>query len=133
MEHIGDALEKKKLQAPTYAKGGRRKKGKPPVNRFTTILHDARIKLGISVAEYCLADVIHQLSGNHSDVPGWCFASKEYLGDVLGYSRQSIHAMIKNLEKKGIIERNPTNPDHLRSTREFVYEAYLKRDRKSRK
>jgi hypothetical protein len=72
--------------------------------RYTLILHTARKQLDISVNEYCLADTVHKLSGNRSTVPGWCYASKEHLGSVLGVSRRSIHNMINSLKGRGILE-----------------------------
>jgi CRP-like cAMP-binding protein len=72
--------------------------------RYTMIFHHARKQLGISIHEYCLSDTVNKLSGNRSHVPGWCYASKEHLGGVLGVSRRSIHNMINSLKKKNIVE-----------------------------
>ena len=72
--------------------------------RYTLVLHSARKNLGVSINEYCFADTIHKLSSNRSNVPGWCYAAKETLGQSLGLSRQSIHNMINTLRKKGLIE-----------------------------
>jgi hypothetical protein len=72
--------------------------------RYTLILHSARKALDITINEYCLADTVHKLSGNRSTVPGWCYASKEHLGSVLGVSRRSIHNMINSLKGRGILE-----------------------------
>jgi hypothetical protein len=84
------AAQKKRLQAEEA--------------RYTMILHHARKQLSISIHEYCLADTVHKLSGNRSHVPGWCYASKEHLGSVLGVSRRSIHNMITSLKKEAILE-----------------------------
>src|SRR5262245_6265019 len=65
--------------------------------RYTLILHHARKQLDVTINEYCLADTANKLSGNRSTVPGWCYASKEHLADVLGVSRRSIHNMINSL------------------------------------
>ncbi|AGK56954.1 hypothetical protein HYPDE_26358 [Hyphomicrobium denitrificans 1NES1] len=86
--------------------------------RYTLILHSARKKLGISIHEYCLADSVHKLSSTHSPVPGWCFASKEQLGQSLGFSRQSIHGMIKRLREVGLVELQPET-GYLRSTQKW--------------
>ena len=74
--------------------------------RYTVIWHTMRKELGITINEYCLADTVHKLSGNRSSVPGWCYAKKERLARGLGFSRQSIHSMVKNLVKRGLIEKN---------------------------
>jgi hypothetical protein len=83
--------------------------------RYTLVLHSARKTLHITINEYCLADTIHKLSGSRSPVPGWCYASKEHLGKSLGFSRQSIHAMINKLKKKQLVEVDSAT-GHLRST-----------------
>ena len=83
--------------------------------RYTLVLHSARKSLHITINEYCLADTIHKLSSTHSPVPGWCYASKEHLGKSLGFSRQSIHAMINKLKNKQLIEVQE-DTGYLRST-----------------
>ena len=83
--------------------------------RYTTILHSARRQLELSVVEYCLADTVHKLSGTHSAVPGWCYASKEQLAYGLSLTRQSIHNMIRRLKEKEILEAHPET-GHLRTT-----------------
>ena len=82
----------------------RRKRLQGEEARYTLILHSARKALDITINEYCLADTVHKLSGNRSTVPGWCYASKEHLGSVLGVSRRSIHNMINSLKGRGILE-----------------------------
>lgn len=83
--------------------------------RYTLVLHSTRKALGISINEYCFADTVHKLSSAHSPVPGWCFAAKEQLGDSLALTRQAIHAMIKRLAAKDLIEVQPQT-GYLRST-----------------
>ena len=83
--------------------------------RYTLILHSARKALDITINEYCLADTVHKLSGNRSNVPGWCYASKEQLGTTLGVSRQSIHNMINSLKGKSLVEVQ-ADTGYLRST-----------------
>ena len=78
--------------------GGKIKKVRPV---YTTIIHRTRIKFGLTVNEYCVADSIYKLS--HSK--GWCYASKEYLGKTLGLSKQSIHTILNTLLKKGFVEK----------------------------
>ena len=82
----------------------RRKRLQGEEARYTLILHSARKALDITINEYCLADTVHKLSGNRSTVAGWCYASKEHLGSVLGVSRRSIHNMINSLKGRGILE-----------------------------
>jgi hypothetical protein len=71
---------------------------------YTTILHEPRLKLGISCNEYCLSDMVYNLSTNpKAPVNGWCSASQPMLGAALGVSRQSINTMIKKLGKVDIL------------------------------
>ena len=71
---------------------------------YTTILHEPRLKLGISCNEYCLSDMIYNLSTNpKAPVNGWCSASQPMLGAALGVSRQSINTMIKKLCKVDVL------------------------------
>jgi hypothetical protein len=93
----------------------RKKRMQKEEARYTLVLHSARKTLHITINEYCLADTVHKLSGARSAVPGWCYASKEQLGKSLGFSRQSIHAMIKKLKAKHLIEVQ-TETGYLRST-----------------
>ena len=86
------------------AAAARKKRLQGEEARYTMIFHHARRQLNISIHEYCLADTINKLSGNRSHVPGWCYASKEHLGSVLGVSRRSIHNMINSLKKTEIVE-----------------------------
>ncbi len=96
--------------------------------RYTLILHGARKRLGITNNEYCLADTIHKLSTNRSAVPGWCYAKKEYLGKVLGFSRQSVYNMIEALSKKGLIEQEP-DTGYLRATDKWRLHIEVIRDK----
>jgi CRP-like cAMP-binding protein len=77
--------------------------------RFTSILHNAREKLGLSLLEYCVADSIYILCNNPDrDIRklGWCYASKEYLGKFIGITDRAVYKIINRLIKKGIIEKN---------------------------
>ncbi len=51
-------------------------------SNYTLILHKARNKLGLTNNEYILCDTIHKLK-NNSKFPGWCYATKETLGQIL--------------------------------------------------
>ena len=84
--------------------------------RYSVVLWDARAKLGLSSNEYLLADVIHKLSGVHSKISGWCYASKPYLGDLLGVSERAVFSLVKKLKEKGIVECHPEKTHLLRTT-----------------
>lgn len=82
---------------------------------YTTIIHAARIKLGITVNEYCVADSIHKLSHNPKNATNWCYASKKTLADALGLTERTTFAIISKLIEKKIIEQNP-DTHHLKTT-----------------
>ena len=73
---------------------------------YTTIIHQAREELGLSLNEYAVADIIYQLQNNPDSLhPGWCYASKETLGKCVGISKQAIHSILKKLYDKGYLEK----------------------------
>jgi len=75
---------------------------------YTTIFHKTRINLDLTCNEYCVADTIFCLSNNPSSkFSGWCYASKETIGDFLGITKQCVHQIINTLIEKGLIEKEP--------------------------
>ena len=80
---------------------------------FNTIIHDVRIKFGLSLAEYCIVDSVCHLSKNVR-YGGWCVQSKDDLADALGCSRRSVFTAIKKMITSGLIEKNELG--HLRTT-----------------
>jgi len=70
---------------------------------FTTVLHPAKKKLGISTDEYILLDIILKLEKNAKHA-GWCYASREYLANCLDIQRPSVSRMLSRLEKQGLVE-----------------------------
>ena len=73
--------------------------------RYTTVQHDVRLKLELSLIEYCLADSIDKLS-NRPNFP-WCELSRPRLGDFIGVSETTVKESIKKLETMGLIEVDP--------------------------
>jgi DNA-binding MarR family transcriptional regulator len=84
---------------------------------YTTILHQSRKKLKISLLEYCLCDSIHKLSGK-PEFP-WCSASKQELATFLGISRRSATAIIKKMLNRELIEKDPETK-FLRTTSKWI-------------
>lgn len=84
--------------------------------QFTSINHIARRKLGLDIVEYCVADSIYHL-GNWPDnpEPGWCTASKEYIGEFIGKSGRQVFRIVDKLEKKLLVDRDMNG--NLRATR----------------
>ena len=72
---------------------------------YTTIIHQAREKLGLSLNEYAVADIIYHLQNNPSSQhKGWCYISKKSLGECIGVSEQATHGILNKLYKKGLLE-----------------------------
>lgn len=102
--------------------------------RYSVVLWDARAKLGLTSNEYLLADVVHKLSGVHSKIPGWCYASKPYLGELLGVSERAVFSLVKRLKEKGIVESHQDKTNLLRTTQEWhdTVEVLRERHRQAR-
>lgn len=100
--------------------------------RYTTINHEAREKLGLTMVEYAVADYIYNLSNNpKSKIPGWCYASKESLGKTLGITKRGINKIIAKLVSKGLVETkkeklNKSLGNHLRITIDWYNTVIIK-------
>jgi hypothetical protein len=66
--------------------------------QFTTIDHEIRRKFNITLNEYAVCDSIYYLSRYEP-----CNASKEYIGEFIGISRQTVQKIINNLIYKKLI------------------------------
>lgn len=98
---------------------------------YTTINHVARQQLGLSLNEYCLVDLIYNLSNNPSNkMLGWCYASKTTLGEMLGLSEQSIHALLRKLETKKLVIKNPVTK-HLKVKQDWYDMVIIKNTKES--
>lgn len=92
---------------------------------FSIIYHHFRIANKLSMNEYVICDIIYHLSNNkNSTVSGWCFASKQHLGDMIGLSKRAIIDMLKRLLESDFLEINETNTQLLRTTKKWD-EVYL--------
>lgn len=84
--------------------------------RYTVVLHDPRLELKLSVAEYCIADSIYHLSNNPSSkLQGWCYASKETLADFIGITPRSVYNILNKLISIGLVDKDD-DTKHLRTT-----------------
>jgi len=92
--------------------------------RYTTILHDARTKLGLSLVEYCVLDSVHNLS--HRPNNPYCTLPKDAMADFLGVNRATIFRAIKEGLAKGLLEKNDRGD--LRSTEKWVLEVVVKKE-----
>ncbi len=91
---------------------------------YTTILHGARTKLGLSLVEYCVIDSVHNLS--HRPNNPYCTLSKDDMADFLGVNRATIFRALKKGFEKGVLEKN--NRGDLRTTEKWVSVVVLKKE-----
>lgn len=74
---------------------------------YTNIQHDFRKRNGLSCNEYVLCDMIFFLSSKEtSNVPGWCYMSRNVMADDIGLSKQGLLNMIDRLIDEGLLIRN---------------------------
>ena len=92
--------------------------------RYTTILHEARTKLGLSLVEYCVVDSVHYLS--HRPSNPYCTLPKDDMADFLGVNRATIFRAIKEGLAKGLVEKNERGD--LRSTEKWIQEVVVKKE-----
>jgi len=93
---------------------------------YTVINHQARLDLGLSMDEYAIADLIHNLAINPSNKHlGWCYAKKEVLAQYIGTSRATVFRAIKKLVKLKLIEKNSDNSSLLKSTAKWYQSVIM--------
>lgn len=74
---------------------------------YTTLYHQARKALGLTVIEYCIADMVYHLCNNPSqESNGWCFSSRQYFAEELGVGEATIYRAITKLIKLGILTKH---------------------------
>ena len=89
---------------------------------YTNIQHGFRKLNELSCNEYVLLDMVYHLSVNPKNKLGWCYASKETLGNEIGLTRQAIIGMINRLCERGFMVRHEETA-HLRTTEKW-YSVY---------
>ncbi len=75
--------------------------------RYTTVIHEARMMLKLSMNDYCVADCIYHLSNNpKSPLPGWCYASKQSIANQIGITKSWAVKSIQTLIDMGIVTKS---------------------------
>ena len=97
--------------------------------RYTLVLHEARKELGLTMLEYTLVDLVHQLSGR-ANYP-FCIKSKENMAKDLGYSRAGVFKAIKRCLSLGLLEKGQRGG--LRTTDLWYQAVVVQRKRLQRK
>ena len=91
--------------------------------RYTTILHDERTKLGLSLTAYCVIDSIHNLS-HRSSYP-YCTLPKEAIADFLDLGRATVFRAIQKGLENELLEKNDRGD--LRTTEKWTQAVVVKR------
>jgi hypothetical protein len=91
---------------------------------FTTIQHQPRLDLGLSVSEYCVLDLYYQTQNSVHGVDGWAQNTYRQVGEFLGLTTSGLHKMIGRLVDRGLMEVNPINSMQKRTTEAWYSRAY---------
>lgn len=94
----------------------RQDRGREGPPRYAVFFYDVRRDFDLSANEYLLADLVHNLSGDKSRYPGWCYASRGHMARTIGLSERTIQALLRRLEDKRLVERHPHRAQLLRAT-----------------
>ena len=95
---------------------------------YSLILHQQRERLGISIHEYLVADIIYHFGGlsKSREMGGWCYASKQHLAGCLGLGKKTVDRAITTLLNKDLIEKHPETK-YLRTTNKWYNAVMLYR------
>lgn len=94
---------------------------------YTTINHDARVRLGLTVNEYCVLDLIHNLATNPKNTQmGWCYAKKETIAGYLDLGRATVFRAINKGLESGLLEKHPEQPALIKATSSWYETVVIK-------
>ena len=94
---------------------------------YTTINHDARVRLGLTINEYCVFDLIHNLATNPKNTQmGWCYAKKETLAGYLDLGRATVFRAINKGLSLRLLEKHPDQPALIKATSSWFDEVMIK-------
>ena len=94
---------------------------------YTTINHDARVRLGLTINEYCVIDLIHNLATNPKNAQmGWCYAKKETLAGYLDLGRATVFRAINKGLALGLLEKHPDQSALIKATSNWFDEVMIK-------
>ena len=94
---------------------------------YTTINNEARARLGLTINEYCVYDLIHNLASNPKNIQmGWCYAKKETIADYLDLGRATVFRAIKKGLKINLLEKHPEQPAFLKATSDWYDSVMIK-------
>jgi len=94
---------------------------------YTIINHEARVRLGLTINEYCVFDLIHNLASNPKNAQmGWCYARKETLAGYLDLGRATVFRAIKKGLSIDLLEKHPDQPALLKATSNWFDSVMIK-------
>jgi len=94
---------------------------------YTIINHEARVRLGLTINEYCVFDLIHNLASNPKNAQmGWCYARKETLAGYLDLGRATVFRAIKKGLNLRLLEKHSDQPALLKATSEWFDNVMIK-------
>lgn len=85
---------------------------------YTTILHQVREILDLTLTEYVILDSILKLQSN-SNVPGYCTITKQKLADNLFMPLRTVKKTIETLYAKDLLFKDIENPRNLKVSEVF--------------
>lgn len=94
---------------------------------YTIINHEARVRLGLTINEYCVFDLIHNLASNPKNAQmGWCYARKETIAGYLDLGRATVFRAIKKGLDLSLLEKHPDQPALLKATSNWFDSVLIK-------
>lgn len=96
---------------------------------YTTIFHNARVRLGLSVIEYIIADYIAKVGSytQSREIGGFVFTTRETIAKNFDIGKRTTIRAINELIKKGLVEKNERN--FLRTTDEWQNEVMFEKNK----
>ena len=88
---------------------------------YTNIQHIPRKKHWLTLNEYCICDMVYHLSNNPKYLR--CIKTKQWFGEDLWLSKQSVLSLIEKMIVKWFIEKDP-NTKHIKTTK-YWYDEFV--------
>lgn len=97
--------------------------------KYTHTEHAARIYLGLNMNEYAVLDIFYQ-SQTHPRFTrdGWAENSYQKIATFLNIGKGTVFSIVEKAVESGLMEVNPANPRHKKTTEKFYDIAYLNYD-----
>ena len=88
-------------------------------NTYILILMKPKKKMGLTIHEYALCEIVYHLSNNPDNKQsGWCYASLTSKADMLDLSRRTIIDIQERMIDRGFLEKDDTTK-YVRTTKKW--------------